>query len=172
VAPRSSTTTAQTRAPRGQAETTDGLVESVRALTRASILLSAVCEETGLTLRQYRILLKLIDRPLRANALARSIGVTRGTLSTALTGLEKRGLLQRSPAEDDGRGVTVTITDAGQSAISASETRLVRLLVDLSATSGLGPLRQLLTDLEEPIDREATRLKERILRGAADKAQE
>jgi len=70
---------------------TDDVLDSVRMLGRLAMTVSVICEEGGLTLRQYRTLLKLVDRPLRANILARLTGTTRATLSSAIRNLEGTG---------------------------------------------------------------------------------
>jgi DNA-binding MarR family transcriptional regulator len=137
--------------------------DNARALSRLASLVSAICDESGLSLRQYRTLAKLVDRPLRASALARLLGTTRATLSTAIRKLESRGLVRRGPAEDDERGVTIEITPAGRAAVALCEEHLTRLVAGLSTMTQPDQLGEVLEQLQQPIEREATNLKMRIM---------
>jgi len=47
-------------------------------------------------------------------ALATYLGSTRGTVSQTLITLEKKGLLQRKPSKDDGRGTLLELTPKGR----------------------------------------------------------
>ena len=151
---------------RSRAATAAATLDGVRVLSRLAMLVSARCDESGLTLRQYRILTKLTDKPLRANALARSVGTTRATLSTAIRALELRGLVERSAAEEDGRGVTIRLTGDGRSAMRRAEAALADLVANLSAGGLSVGLLDVLAELEPSIDREATALKARLLKAA------
>jgi DNA-binding MarR family transcriptional regulator len=127
------------------------------------MVVSATCDERGLTLRQYRTLLKLEDKPLRANVLARALGTSRATLSTATRQLESRGLVQRVAAEEDGRGVTIELTELGRSAVARTEVGLCSLLADLSSEIGLASLQEMLYGLQGAIDNKGAELRTRLL---------
>jgi DNA-binding MarR family transcriptional regulator len=53
------------------------------------------------------------EHSLTPAGLMRSSMVTSGAITQRLDRLEARGLVTRSPSETDGRGVSVTLTDAG-----------------------------------------------------------
>lgn len=141
-------------------------LEGVRVVSRLAMLVSARCDESGLTLRQYRILTKLTDKPLRANALARLVGTTRATLSTAIRALEQRGFVERSAAEEDGRGVTIRLTGQGRSAMRRTESALADLVANLSSGRMSVALLDVLGELEPLIDQEAAALKARMQEAA------
>jgi DNA-binding MarR family transcriptional regulator len=124
---------------------------------------SAACEETGVTLKQYRMLLKLVDGPLRAGVLARLSGTTRATLSTLTRNLEQRGLVIRVAAHDDGRGTNIGLTKAGRAAVQRADKRVEQLLVDLASGPGLHPFLELLDQLRDPVDRVSNAYKLRNL---------
>ncbi|RBY88750.1 MarR family winged helix-turn-helix transcriptional regulator [Blastococcus sp. TF02A-26] len=74
---------------------------------------------------------------LTPTALMRTALVTSGAITQRLDRLEERGLITRTRSESDGRGVVVTLTDAGREALDAAlpdhlETER-RLLAGLSA---------------------------------------
>ena len=55
--------------------------------------------------------------PLSPSALAEKIGLTSGSMTTALDRLERRGLVVRAVAESDRRGRVVELTAEGRSVI-------------------------------------------------------
>jgi long-chain acyl-CoA synthetase len=69
-----------------------------------------------MTLPQYRLLSLVATAPERASRLADRASVTRPSLTGILDGLVTRGWVARSDVDGDRRGVTLTITAAGQQA--------------------------------------------------------
>jgi DNA-binding MarR family transcriptional regulator len=68
----------------------------------------------GLTWAAFRLLFAARSAgPLTPLALSRLINVTQGTVSSGLNNLERHGLLRREPSPEDGRSVTVHLTEAG-----------------------------------------------------------
>lgn len=57
---------------------------------------------------------------LTPTALMRTALVTSGAITQRLDRLEERGLITRERSESDGRGVVVTLTDAGRAALDAA----------------------------------------------------
>ena len=75
--------------------------------------------EAGLTERESAILAHLMQGDLRRlGALAEHMGVGTSTLSEAIDGLVRRGLVQRKRHADDKRKVDFEVTDAGAEAMS------------------------------------------------------
>lgn len=74
-------------------------------------------EAGDLSYVQFQLLARLGDEPtgsLRMTDLADGVVYSRSALTYQAGLLEKAGLVTRSPAADDERGITVTITDAGR----------------------------------------------------------
>lgn len=71
------------------------------------------------SLTEARLLYELAHRDdVSAGALARDLALDPGYLSRALRGLERRGLVSRNPAPDDGRRMRLALTDAGRDAFA------------------------------------------------------
>ncbi|WP_354233543.1 MarR family winged helix-turn-helix transcriptional regulator [Arthrobacter sp. UYEF3] len=71
----------------------------------------------ALALNEYDVLFALSGCPsgwLRQNELNDHVLLSQSSLSRLVERLEKRGLVQRMPAPDDGRGVLVQLTEAGR----------------------------------------------------------
>jgi DNA-binding MarR family transcriptional regulator len=71
----------------------------------------------NLALNEYDVLFTLSGCPtgwLRQNELNDNVLLSQSSLSRLVERLEKRGLVERQPAPDDGRGVLVRLTDAGR----------------------------------------------------------
>jgi DNA-binding MarR family transcriptional regulator len=71
---------------------------------------------------QFEILIRLHDAPsgrLRMTDLADGMVHSRSGLTYQAAQLEKAGLIERSPGEDDERSITVTLTDAGRARLDA-----------------------------------------------------
>ena len=70
----------------------------------------------GLAINEYDVLFTLSRCPsgwLRQNELNDHVLLSQSSLSRLVERLEKRGLVERMPAPDDGRGVLVRLTEAG-----------------------------------------------------------
>jgi len=99
-------------------------VRTGRAMARLSRLLEQTAGAAGLSLAQYRVLVFVRQEPCRASALADKVDVRRATLSAIVAGLERTGLLARSTAAGDGRGVVLAVTDVGASVLATVEATL------------------------------------------------
>lgn len=92
-------------------------------------------QDAGLSLSDYEVLVKLTDTPagrVRVTDLAREVNWERSRLSHHVTRMERRGLVQRTQCQDDGRGAWVLLTSAGRSAIERAapgHARAVRRMV-------------------------------------------
>ena len=97
------------------------LYEAVRALAHSSRLLETECDQAGLTMGQYRLLDWIRHEPARAGELAEKAAISRPSLTTAMDGLEARGLIHRDRVPGDRRGVSLEVTDDGIKALDAVE---------------------------------------------------
>src|SRR4029079_18326467 len=87
-------------------------------LRRAHQISAAVfedeCRELALTPAQFGVLTVLRAHPgLGQSSLARALGFDKVTVLRVLRGLQARGLVQRGPAEDNRRNVSVSLTEEG-----------------------------------------------------------
>lgn len=104
--------------------------------------------EAGLSHSDFSVLVHLTDDPegrLRITDLARQLTWEKSRLSHHVTRMERRGLVAREQAPDDGRGAFVVITPEGRAAIEKAapgHVRTVRSLMFDELTSeeveGLG----------------------------------
>jgi DNA-binding MarR family transcriptional regulator len=79
--------------------------------------------DAGLSGSDYTVLVPLSESPLgvlRARELGTGIGWDRSRLSHHLTRMEKRGLVVREECDEDARGLTVRLTEAGRTAIEGA----------------------------------------------------
>lgn len=92
---------------------------------------------------------------LSAGRLTAETLVTSGTMTNRIDRLAARGLVERRPDPDDGRGVLVGLTDAGREVVEAALAALVdrerTLLADLAADDQAA-LAALLRRLVAPFD--------------------
>jgi DNA-binding MarR family transcriptional regulator len=86
-----------------------------------------------LTMRQYRVLLRVDQGYATLTILARLARRTTASLSETIDGLVRRGLLDRKAGTDDRRVVMLGITDKGKKALSVAQERLDALAQDLMA---------------------------------------
>lgn len=126
----------------------------IRLLARLARVAERACQESGISLPQYRLLVSLSGGPQRASELAAHVGVSRPTLTSLVDGLEQGGLLRRAPVPNDRRGIQLEPTEAGREALQRAErvltTRMLQL-VDSDAASAVGPL---VSALGAALDRE------------------
>ena len=86
-------------------------------------LISADLASSGLSHADYAVLVALSggdSHGIRVGRLRDWIGWESSRLAHQLRRMEKRGLVDRRPASDDGRGTVVTITDLGRERIVAA----------------------------------------------------
>lgn len=130
-------------------------------LRRAHQISAAVfedaCRELALTPAQFGVLTVLQAHPgLGQSSLARALGFDKVTVLRVLRGLQARGLVERVPAEDNRRNISVTLTGQGaellQQAQKPAEKAYKRLMapLDKDQQEQLLELLQLLTgELED-----------------------
>lgn len=87
----------------------------------------------ALSLRQYRMLERVFERPHRTGELASISGVKQPTASAAITSLEARGLVARQPDPVDKRASLITLTDAGQQTLATAKRRVLQRLTVVTA---------------------------------------
>jgi DNA-binding MarR family transcriptional regulator len=116
--------------------------EQIRRVQRAYPQIYLACHvrhttaaaEHGLSERDARVLAHLDElSPVGAGALARHLGVAASTLTEALDRLETLGLVTRTRARKDRRGVDVRITEAGIEKMQAGSVLDTRRLASVLA---------------------------------------
>jgi DNA-binding MarR family transcriptional regulator len=96
------------------AETWESLFRAQVAVMRR---LQAAPAFKALALNEYDVLFTLSRCPsgwLRLNELNDNVLLSQSSLSRLVERLEKRGLVDRTPAPDDGRGIHIRLTEAGR----------------------------------------------------------
>lgn len=66
------------------------------------------------TQAQALVALRSATGPLRLSALADALSITPATVSEAVTALEEKGLISKSPASDDRRAIALRLTHTGK----------------------------------------------------------
>jgi DNA-binding MarR family transcriptional regulator len=92
------------------------------ALLRLSRLMRSAQHGNGLNPAQWEALryLARANRYSRSpKALAAFLGATKGTVSQTLLALHRKGLVERRPDPNDGRGLRLRLTRAGEAALRA-----------------------------------------------------
>jgi DNA-binding MarR family transcriptional regulator len=114
-----------------------GVDELVDALAQAAFatmgVLQRVAASHDLSLTQLRVLAILRDRRLRMAELADHLGLERSTMSGLVDRAERRGLLRRAPAEDDGRAVEVALTGDGARLAASGAAEVARSMAPMTA---------------------------------------
>ena len=110
-----------------QPDFTDG----IRLLARLARVAEQTCQETGISLPQYRLLVSASGGSQRASELAAAVGVSRPTLTSLVDGLEQAGLLRRVPVPSDRRGTCLELTEEGRRATARAERALAARLLRL-----------------------------------------
>lgn len=127
----------------------------VRLLTVLPNALDAqLRDEAGISHVYYQIMAILsaaADRQLRMSELARLAGTSLSRLSHAVTSLETRGWVTRTPSPDDRRGQVASLTDNGQDALAAAApghlAQVRRLVFDQLSGSDVEQLERLASTL-------------------------
>jgi DNA-binding MarR family transcriptional regulator len=128
----------------------------IRLLARLARVAERACQETGVSLPQYRILVSISGRPLRASELAAHVGVSRPTLTSLVDGLEQSGLLRRRPVPTDRRGIWLEPTEAGLQAVADAEHVLAQRLLELVDREDVTIVGDVVGALGAALDRERT----------------
>src|SRR5258708_1551455 len=91
------------------------MMKAMRALTRYA---AAGIEETGLGLSDFAVLEVLLHkRPLPVNTIGPIVGLTPGSISTAVDSLVAKGLVSRAESAEDRRVRTCALTPRGKDLI-------------------------------------------------------
>ena len=107
---------------------TASLDNLVRVSFQVMSEMTRLAAEENMSLTSLRLLAILQDRQPRMADLAAALGIDRSSVSGLIARAEQRGLVVRTAAEVDGRGVVVGLTDAGRSFTeSLSRRTFVRL---------------------------------------------
>jgi DNA-binding MarR family transcriptional regulator len=118
--------------------------------------------DSPFSLAESRVMYELGQRRRpTATELGRELGLDAGYLSRILRGFEKRGLLERTPSDVDGRQQLLSLTEAGQAAFAALDAASRKEIGDLLDTLPTTAQRRLV---------EAMRTIERALGAAPDHA--
>jgi DNA-binding MarR family transcriptional regulator len=142
-------------APADQAiEAEVNFTAGIRLLARLARVAEQACQQTGISLPQYRLLLSLAAQPMRAGELAARVGVSRPTLTSLMDGLERNGYLQRKPVPSDRRGVRLEPTRQGLLALERAERALNARLVRLVSQEVAARLADVIVELGDALDRE------------------
>jgi DNA-binding MarR family transcriptional regulator len=130
------------------------LLEFLRATRR---MRGRFGDEGELSLSQYHLLEPLIgDERLATCELALAAGVSAPTATRMLSGLERDGLIERMPCEEDRRVVHVVLTADGRERVLAKRARGDALRAEIFASLSAGERR------------EAARLLERLATAVED----
>lgn len=82
--------------------------------------------DLGLTQKQVSVLWLTGDHPDLAQAdLAIALDMDRATTMALVHGLEKRGLVSRSPSRTDGRRIAFRLTDAGEALLAKAKAAIL-----------------------------------------------
>jgi len=106
-------------------------IPGIRLLARLARVAERACQESGISLPQYRLLVSISTRPQRASELAVEVGVSRPTLTSLVDGLAQSNLLRRVPVPSDRRGIQLEPTDEGRLAICRAESVLSSRFLEL-----------------------------------------
>jgi DNA-binding MarR family transcriptional regulator len=112
------------------------------------------CQQTGISLPQYRLLVSITGRPQRASELAAHVGVSRPTLTSLVHGLAQAGCVRRVPVPNDRRGIQLVVTDAGRAAVARAEEALTRRLLELASPDAARVVREVVAAVDAALDRE------------------
>jgi DNA-binding MarR family transcriptional regulator len=126
----------------------------IRLLARLARVAELACQQTGISLPQYRLLVSITGAPQRASELAAHVGVSRPTLTSLVDGLEAAALVRRVPVLSDGRGIQLAVTDAGREAVARADQALTRRFLDLAGPDAARVVEQLVCAIGAALDRE------------------
>ncbi len=96
---------------------------------RSHRLIDRIMTAQGASFARSRVLMYIARRgPLRSIDLASSFGYAPRTVTEAIDGLERDGLVRRDPDPDDRRAKRISLTPAGEAAAVSAEASRVRYI--------------------------------------------
>ncbi|MFZ3482390.1 MarR family winged helix-turn-helix transcriptional regulator [Sphingomonas sp. 3-13AW] len=124
-----------------------------RLVVRLRRIADAQLAEQGVSLARMKLLmyLRCEESGARAADIASFFGHSPRTVSEAIEGLERDGLIRRSPDRTDGRVKRISLTEAGEAAIASAEPvrlRLNRAIFGVLDEGERAALRDMLAKLE------------------------
>lgn len=125
--------------------------------SRLSRLLDRRMAQEGASLARTRVLMALADNAkLRAADIADLLELSPRTITDTLNGMEKQGLITRETSRLDRRAKSITLTKAGQKALSNSEPARQQLIEEIFGSlpaADKPKLSHILDRLGETIDK-------------------
>src|SRR5881394_3481486 len=158
---------ARRSASAGNGDQTRHQIETVREFNRFYTRLIGALNrdflESPFSLSEVRVLLELYYRKsATASAIVQVLGIDAGYLSRMLRGFERRGLLAKSRAAEDGRQKPISLSTAGEKAFEELETRqrdaLATILEPVPShhrTQLIGSMRRIQRILDAPAENRA-----------------
>ena len=126
---------------------TDELVDAVFQFSSAiQTAVQRIVAADDISLVQLRLLGILRDREPAMMQLATHLGLTKSSVTGLIDRAEKRGLVRRTSAPTDGRGVHVALTAAGRDVVeslSAAVSAEIRRMLDPLSAAGRDDLTRL-----------------------------
>lgn len=122
-----------------------------------SVALRPALDEQGITSASFAILssVKAADGRETQAEIGRRLGLSRATVSEAVTALVVQDLVLRKPSAEDGRAVTLVLTGKGHQKVNAvmkrleeAEAEVTARLMDREVTSTAKVLKKLIYGLE------------------------
>jgi DNA-binding MarR family transcriptional regulator len=122
-----------------------------------SVALRPALDEQGITSASFAILssVKAADGRETQAEIGRRLGLSRATVSEAVTALVAQDLILRKPSDHDGRAVTLVLTGKGHQKVNAvlkrmqeAEAEVTARLMDREVTSTAKVLKKLIYGLE------------------------
>lgn len=142
-------------------ESMEAWLAYVRLRMRVEGEIAIGLERDGLSGADYEVLTSLSAQPdgaMRAKDLAKMISWHKARLSRQLARMDKRGLVTRCQAPEDARGVLVTLSDAGWSALRTAAPNhaalIKRIFADQLTPTERTSLISLSTKVIAAVDRE------------------
>jgi DNA-binding MarR family transcriptional regulator len=99
------------------------VVTAVVRLLRQANTAPSVSAQGGLSLTDFRLLKRIAQRARLASELAAEMDLTPATVSAAVDGLARRGLVRRNDSGGDRRAVPLTATPEGCAVLEAARDR-------------------------------------------------
>ena len=124
-----------------------------RFLIQANVLNGRLCEaQLGLTRREWSVLGVLVHgEGMLSSALAKAAQLDRARTSKALTSLESKGWVQRTPVAGDRRRIEIRLTDEGRciyAQVHPTVARLNQELMEALTPEQVQQFDQILTALQ------------------------